>query len=104
MASLHGQQIFKSKLPAIGPKLQIASPTPRQKKKIRQKTQKSDQKTLENPDKNHSKIIKITKKTKNAKSKIKVSKSLANPNTNQMLKQIQSKCKENHRNSKNQHF
>ena len=57
---------------------------------------KSRQKSCKN-HKNH-------KKTKNAKSKIKVSKSLANPNTNQMLKQIQSKCKENHRNSKNQHF
>ena len=58
--------------------------------------EKSRQKSFKN-HKNH-------KKTKNAKSKIKVSKSLANPNTNQMLKQIQSKCKENHRNSKNQHF
>ena len=47
-------------------------------------------------------LTKNQQKHKKCKSEIKVSKSLANPNTNPSQKQIQSKLKENKRNSKNQ--
>ena len=57
---------------------------------------KSRQKSPKNP--------KFNKKHKNHKSEIKVSKSLANPIQNPNQKQIQSKCKENDRSCKNQHF
>ena len=64
----------------------------------------NQKKNIEKSRQKSQKNQKFNKKHKNHKSEIKVSKSLANPIQNPDQKQIQSKCKENDRNCKNQHF
>ena len=95
---------MKFQFPATSPKLKIPSPSPRQTKKNKPGNQKRHKKRLKNLDKIHTKNKKFKKKSKMQEPKIKVSKSLANPNTNQVPEQIQSKWKETNRNSKKQKF
>ena len=100
----HGHQTCKFKLPPASPQAQNYNPRPRMDNIFSTEICKKVQFYIEKFGQKSSKNAKINQKLKKCKSEIKVSKSLANPIENQWVKQIQSKCKENHGNSKNQIF
>ena len=87
--------------PGQAPSLKPQAPKlKKQKKENTQKWKTNFREIWQKSTKNHEN----SKNLKNTKPEIKVSKSLANPNTNPKWKQILWTCKENHQKSKKSHF
>ena len=83
----HGHQTCKFKLPPASPQAQNYKPRPSVDKTFPTKNAKKVHFYIVKSGQKSSKNAKIDQKHKNHKSKIKVSKSLANPITNQRVKQ-----------------